>query len=407
LTRDLPAILGGPPRFERPVPFVRPSLPAYSDLAAELEAIVSSGLLTKGNRLRQFEEAVAAHLSVQHAVAVSSCTTGLMLVYQGLGLTGEVIVPSFTFMATVSALVWNDLQPVYVDVDFDTTNIDPAAVEAAITPRTSAIVAVHNFGNPAPIAALEELARRRNLKLVFDAAHGFGTLYQGQPVGRQGDAQVFSLSPTKLLVAGEGGIVATNDDTLAQRIRLGREYGNDGAYDSAFAGMNARMPEISALVGLRGLPLLEATARFRNEVARQYRAGLEGLPGLRFQAVRGEDRSSYKDFSIVVEAERFGLSRDELALALRAEHVDTRKYYDPPVHRQTAYRRFAPAGLALPRTEALARGSLSLPIGAQVDEAVAAGVCGAVRAIWAARDEVRRRLAPPATPQPRAAPAGA
>jgi dTDP-4-amino-4,6-dideoxygalactose transaminase len=228
---------------------------------------------------------------------------------------------------------------------------------------------------------------------LFDSAHGFGTLYQGKPVGGQGDAHCFSMSPTKLLVAGEGGIVSTNDDALAQHIRLGREYGNDGTYDSAFAGMNARMPEISALMGLYGLPLLEGTARGRNDVARKYRAGLESLPGLHFQAVRPGDRSSYKDFSIVVDAEAFGLTRDELALALRADHVDTRKYYDPPAHRQTAYQHFAAPGQELPRTEALAQGSLSLPIGAQVDDAVIAGVCQAIAAIQAHRNEVRQRLA--------------
>ncbi|MFO0900317.1 MAG: DegT/DnrJ/EryC1/StrS family aminotransferase [Pirellulales bacterium] len=395
MSHDVPAILGGSPRFERPIPFVRPTLPSFDQVADELRSIISSGLLTKGSRLRQFEEAVAAHLGVQHAVAVSSCTTGLMLSYQGLGLTGEVIVPSFTFMATVSALVWNRLTPVYVDVDFDSTNIDPAVIERAITPRTSAIVGVHNFGNPAPIAELEEIARRHKLKLVFDAAHGFGTLYQGQPVGGQGDAHCFSMSPTKLLVAGEGGIVSTNDDALAQHIRLGREYGNDGTYDSAFAGMNARMPEISALMGLHGLPLLEGTARFRNEVAKKYRAGLESLPGLHFQEIRPGDRSSYKDFSIVVEADAFGLTRDELALALRADNVDTRKYYDPPAHRQTAYQHFTQPGQQLPNTEALATGSLSLPIGAQVDDQVIAGVCGAVASIQAHRSEVRQRLAGP------------
>src|SRR5262249_8104305 len=154
-----------------------------------------------------------------------SCTSGLMLTYKSLGLTGEIVAPSFTFMATISAAVWAGLKPVMVDVERHTHNIDPAAVEHAITPATSAIVAVHNFGNPADIAALEQIAKRRKLKLVFDAAHGFGARYQGVPVGAQGDAQVYSLSPTKLVVAGEGGIVATQSDDLAEKIRRGREYG--------------------------------------------------------------------------------------------------------------------------------------------------------------------------------------
>ncbi|HZW03611.1 MAG TPA: aminotransferase class I/II-fold pyridoxal phosphate-dependent enzyme, partial [Anaerolineaceae bacterium] len=245
-----PAVLGGEPIFANKVTIVRPVLPELSELQADVHTILSSGMVTKGRYLREFEEAVCQHLGVKHAVAVSSCTTGLMLSYKLLGLTGDVVVPSFTFMATVAALVWNGLRPIYADVDPGTTNLDVAAAERAITPHTTAIVAVHNFGNPADIAELEALAHRHKLKLIFDAAHGFGALYQGVPVGKQGDAQIYSLSPTKLLITGEGGIVATNNDDLAEALRVGREYGNSGAYDSLFAGLNARMPEFNALMGI-------------------------------------------------------------------------------------------------------------------------------------------------------------
>src|SRR5438093_1590971 len=222
-----PAILGNTPVFDRKTPIVHPLLPNFTALANGVKSILGSGMVTKGQYLHAFEAAVAQHLGVKHAVAVSSCTTGLMLTYQGLDLTGDVVVPSFTFMATVSSLVWAGLRPVFADVDLGTTNLDPAAAEAAITPRTSAIVAVHNFGNPADIDALQALADRHSLRLIFDAAHGFGALYQGVPVGPQGDVNVYSLSPTKLLIAGEGGIVATNNNDLAEKIRIGREYGND------------------------------------------------------------------------------------------------------------------------------------------------------------------------------------
>jgi dTDP-4-amino-4,6-dideoxygalactose transaminase len=261
----------------------------------------------------------------------------------------------------VSALVWAGLRPVFADVDFGTTNLDPVAAEAAITPRTTAIVAVHNFGNPADITALQAVADRNGLKLVFDAAHAFGSLYGEVPVGPQGDANVYSLSPTKLLMAGEGGIVATNDDELAASIRMGREYGNSGRYDSAFAGINARMPELSALMGLHSLQRLEAAAQRRNETAALFREELGNLPGIGFQEVRPGDRCSYKDFSITVDAGRFGVNRDDLAAALEAATIDTRAYYDPPVHRQTAYRQYD-TRYHLPNTERLAARSLSLPI---------------------------------------------
>ncbi len=377
-----PALLGGRPVFDPKIPITRPLLPAFDSVAGGVQDMLASGMVTKGRWLRQFEDAVAAHLGVRQAVGVSSCTAGLMLTYQALGLNGEVIVPSFTFMATISALAWNGARPVFVDVNPATTNIDPAAAERAITPRTSAIVAVHNFGAPADIAALEALAARHNLPLIFDAAHGFGALYDGRPVGAQGRAQVFSLSPTKLLIAGEGGIVATNDDALAEAVRVGREYGNAGDYDSRFAGMNARLAEFNAYMGLRSLEMLEAAAQHRNHIAALFRRELGRLPGLSFQAVRPQDRSSYKDFAVTVDPHAFGLSRDALALALAAEGVDTRKYYDPPCHRHTAYRQFAPPEETLSSTNLLAARSLSLPIWSHMSEAVAGDICAAVERIW-------------------------
>jgi dTDP-4-amino-4,6-dideoxygalactose transaminase len=146
-----PALLGNPPVFRAPVPFVRPLLPDYAELSDGVQGILDSGMVTKGSHLAAFEEAMAAHLGVKHAVAVSSCTTGLMLTYRGLGLTGDVVAPSFTFMATVSALVWAGLRPAFADVSADTYNLDPEAAENAVTKATSAIVAVHNFGNPADL----------------------------------------------------------------------------------------------------------------------------------------------------------------------------------------------------------------------------------------------------------------
>lgn len=377
----LPALLGGDPVFDVFVPIVRPVLPSFDELKNDISEILGSGMLTKGKHLVAFEEAVAAHLGVKHAIAVSSCTSGLMLVHAGLKLTGEVIVPSFTFMATVSAAVWAGLNPILVDVDRATTNLDPTLIEAAITPNTSAILAVHNFGNPSYIEELQAVANQYGLKLVFDAAHGFGACYRGQPVGGFGVAEVFSLSPTKLVIAGEGGIVATNHDTLARQIRIGREYGMSHSYDSAFPGFNARMPEMSALVGLHSLARLEDGARRRNEIADFYRQELANMPGIAFQGVHTGDQCSYKDFSIVIDEQVFGLSRDILAIALKAENIDSRKYYDPPVHRQTAYRNLKRPASGLPVTEFLANNSLSLPIWSRMEQPFCVGIVQAIKRI--------------------------
>ncbi len=385
---EQPAILGNNPVFAQKVNIVRPWLPEFAQMADAAEGIVSSGMVTKGQHLRAFEEAVAEHLGVKHAVAVSSCTTGLMLAYHSLALTGDVVVPSFTFMATVSSLVWAGLRPVFADVDVETTNLDPQAAEAAITPDTSALIVVHNFGNPADIAAFEAIARRHQIKLVFDAAHGFGSCYQGAPVGSQGDVQVYSLSPTKLLIAGEGGIIATNNDDLAARARMGREYGNDGAYNSALAGINARMPEMSALLGLHSLPMLEAAVQRRNEVAALYQQELASVPGISFQKVQTGNRNSYKDFCLMVDAEQLGLTRDELAQALLAENIDVRKYYDPPVHRHTAYQHYPTHG-ELPRTEWLSANILCLPVWSKMSDEIVQQICQAIRRISAHSEPVR------------------
>ncbi len=387
---DLPAILGGTPVFSTKVNIVRPVMPDYADTADNIQEIFRTGMVTKGHYLTEFEQAVARHLGVKHAIAVSSCTSGLLLTHKALNLSGEVIVPSFTFMATVSSLIWCGLTPVFADVDRDTTNLDAKAAEAAISSKTSAILAVHNFGTPADIEELQSVAERHGIPLIFDAAHGFGAIYRGEPIGKQGAANVFSLSPTKLLIAGEGGILATNHDDLAQMIRIGREYGNNGKYDSLMAGLNARLPEFNAILGLKSLELLEKAARARNALAGIYHELMGKLPGIGFQEIRPEDRSSYKDFSITVDPELFEMSRDTLAESLLAERIDTRKYYDPPCHRQAAYKRYGDH-FGLPNTDWLAEHSLSFPMWSNMDDKTAFGICEAMARIYRYRVAISRK----------------
>ena len=378
-----PALLGGIPLATTPIRLVRPVLPTFDAIQADVAATLANGMVTKGQHLAAFEQAVAEHLGVAHVVAVSSCTTGLALVYRALGLNGPVLVPSFTFMATVSALIWAGATPRFVEIDPATTNVDPDAVQAALAPDIVGIVAVHNFGNPAAVDALHTIAAAAGIPLVFDAAHGFGAQRDGRPVGGFGVAESFSLSPTKLLIAGEGGIVATNDEELARRIRVGREYGNDGHYGTEFAGLNARMAEYNAILGRHSLAQLETAASNRNRYAAAYCERLSTLPGIGFQHVRAEDRCSYKDFSITINSGEFGLSRDQLAQALAAEGIDSRAYYDPPVHRHAAYAAYAPPAGALPKTDWLAASSLSLPIHSLMDDSTIDLVCSAIERIQA------------------------
>jgi len=353
---------GRPPSQEN-FPFCRPLLPPLKNVIQYYQTGFHTGMITNASLVERLEAAVAERLRVKYCVAVSSCTSGLMMVMRGLGLVGEVIVPSFTFFASGHAVLWNCLQPVFADCDAETWNMDVSDVEKKITSRTSAILAVHLYGNPCDVEKLGRLASRKRLKLIFDAAHGFGSSYLGCPVGSFGDAEVFSLSPTKLLVAGEGGLVTTNDPTLALVIRGMRNYGDLGAYDPVWLGMNARMSEFNAALALAGLPLLEAKVARRNRIAEKYTSILSRLPGLRFQVVLPDNRSTYKDYSIHVTSDVFGMSRDAMAQALLAEGIPTKKYFYPPLHKQKLYARFHRAELpGLGRTDHITEGILSLPI---------------------------------------------
>ncbi len=363
LSSKLPAIHGGRPAFEQRFPFIRPQLPPLHGVVAAYETVYQSGLLTNSKAVARLEGAVAERLRVKHCVAVSSCTSGLMMVLRGLGVTGEIILPSFTFFATGHATRWNSLTPVFADCDPDTWNVTAATIEKKITKKTTAILAVHMYGNPCDREALEELAKRHGLKLIFDAAHGFGSARAGNPVGSFGDAEVFSMSPTKLLVAGEGGLVTTNDAKLAEAIRYMRNYGDLGAYNPLWIGLNARMPEFNATLALAGLPLMEEKIKRRNEVANMYTEMLRDLPGVRFQSVDPADTHTFKDYSIHVTPESFGMTRDALAEALLVENIETKKYFYPPMHQQDLYKPFYDvASNSLPQTELITGGVLSLPI---------------------------------------------
>jgi dTDP-4-amino-4,6-dideoxygalactose transaminase len=376
---DLPAIHGGRPLFSQRFRFIKPTLPSLETVLKSYRVAYDNGVITNADLVARFEAGVAERLQVKHAIAVSSCTSGLMMTERAFGLTGEIIIPSFTFFATGHSARWNGLTPVFADCDPDTWNVDVADVERKITERTSALLIVHLYGNPANIEALTQIAKRDKLKLIFDGAHAFGSQYRGKPIGQFGDAEIFSLSPTKLLVAGEGGLVTTNDDTLAKAIRGMRNYGDTGAYDPEWLGMNARMSEFNAALGLAGLQEVDDRVRRRNAVAKMYDELLAPLPGLRFQKVHPQDVNTFKDYSIHVTPEKFGMNRDELAAGLLAENIETKKYFYPPMHMQTLYKSFhKPGDKTLKTTEEVTGGILSLPIYETLSDATIETVAQAI-----------------------------
>ncbi len=377
------------------VPFNRPHVPSFDAVSASIGEALATGQLTKGRQLAAFEGEAATVLGTSHAVGVSSCTSGLMLVLRSIAqgvapsfdLRGrsEVILPSFNFLAAPAAVAWAGLEPVFVDVDPATYTVDPAAVAQAISPRTAVILACHTFGCPCDVDRLAAIAEGAAIPLVVDAAHGLGSEISGRQVGREGFAQVFSLSPTKLVVAGEGGLVATNSASLAAAMTTGRDYGNDGAYGCDHAGINARIPEISAALGRASLAQLPETAAARRAAADTYRDALVGVPGISFQVIPEQCRSSWKDFCIAVDVAEAGLSRDQLRERLAEAGIDTRAYYSPPCHRMKAFASATVSG-SLAVTNQLAETLLALPMGGHVSPAVAVRVADQVR-----RDIARAR----------------
>ncbi|MGH2636185.1 MAG: DegT/DnrJ/EryC1/StrS family aminotransferase [Actinomycetota bacterium] len=353
--------------FDR-IPLARPSVPNPDRVAADVERILGSGVLTNGPYVRELERLAAEYLAVKHAIAVSSCTSGLMLVLRAADLAGDVIVPSFTFAATAHAVAWNGLRPVFADIDPETLTLSPHAALRAMTVRTSAILATHIFGTPCDTEALENAARSHGLRLFYDAAHAFGSRRADVPIGRFGHAEVFSLSPTKMLVAGEGGIIATNDDELAERCRIGRDYANPGDYDCRFVGLNARMSEVHAATALNSFNGVDERVERRNAIADRYQERLGRVPGIGFAVVRDGDRSTYKDFTVLVDPIDFGLIAAELAEALADVGIETRRYYAPPVHEMQAYRRLTGHASDLLITEVASSRVISLPMWSEMSD---------------------------------------
>jgi len=375
-----PAILGGSRAFPDGLPFHRPPVPDADRVAMDVRRVLAAGELSNGPLVADLEQSISRYLGVRHCVAVSSCTAGLMLVLRASDLSGDVVVPSFTSAATALAVSWNGLRPVFADIDPSTLTLAADAAMAAAGVRSSAILATHTFGTPCDVEALTEAASGTGIRLFFDAAHAFGSMHGGAHVGGFGDAEVFSLSARQVMVAGEGGVIATNSDVLAEKCRIGRDSADPGNEDSRVPGLNARMSEFHAAVGLASLAGLDERITRRNELAREYRRALEQMPGVSFPVVREGDSSTFKDFVILIDPDVFGLSAANLSDALASDGVETRRYL-PPVHRRRAYRSLPGGGRGLPVTEQAAERALALPLWTDMTDAQVVRVVEAIARI--------------------------
>jgi len=383
------------PVRERFLPFCIPDL-EEAEIAEVVDAL-RSGWITTGPKTQAFERQFAGYIGARHAVAVNSCTGGLhvALAAANIGPGDEVIVPTMTFCATANVVVHLGATPVIVDVEAETLNINPAAVEAAITPRTRAIIPVHLYGHPCEMDRLGNLARAHRLLVVEDAAHAVGARWNGQPIGMLSQATVFSFYATKNLTTGEGGMITTHDDDYAQHMRLWTLHGMDRDawkrytsagtwyYQVVVPGFKYNMTDIQAALGLHQLARLEALTQRRAELAARYADGLSGLPEIRRPACRPCVRHAWHLYPIRLQLERLTIDRAAFIEALRAEGIGTSVHFIP-LHRQPYYRdRFALAPAAFPVAEAAFQGLISLPLYTRMTEQDVDDVVEAVRRIVA------------------------
>lgn len=341
------------------------------------ECVVSGWISSSGPFVCRFEEIFARFCGVKHAIASSNGTTALHLAMLALhiGLGDEVIVPTLTFIATANAVTYTGATPIFVDCDPETWTIDVAAVEAAVTSRTRAIIPVHLYGHPANMEPLLALAKRHKLAVVEDAAEAHGALFKGKPVGSIGDIGIFSFYGNKIATTGEGGMLVTNDDAIADKVRLLRDHGMspDRRYWHTVLGYNYRLTSLQAALGVAQMERIDDIIKAKLHIADFYRSGLQNVPGITLPGCAPWARNVFWLYSVVIDEKKFGRSRDEVMRLLQEQGIDTRPFF-PPLHRQPIYAN----DQNFPVSERLSDTGLSLPSSAHLNMDHITRVCEAI-----------------------------
>lgn len=349
------------------IPLIKPDLPAYDELAPMFREIIESGQITNfGKYVRRFEDAAADYLGT-HVATVSSCTAGLLMTLQALGVKSgsKVILPSFTFMATAQAVVYAGGTPIFAEIEDDLT-LSPSDLAQLLERHSDVdvVIGVHAYGLPAHVDGIQQVIddvnqrQDRRIKLMYDAAHGFGASLNGRKVGGFGDAEVFSLSVTKLLVSVEGGMVSSHNKALIDRIKLARNYGIESSYNATLPGLNGKMSELHAAVGAKNLERIDDLLQMRAERARYYIDQLQERTRCETMSWPEGVTQTFKDFTVFLP-EDLTAKRDAITQYLADHNVASRLYFYPPVHQQGYFARFADR--PLPKTEAMSRRVITLP----------------------------------------------
>jgi len=376
------AINGAMPAFKDQLHVGRPNIGSCEAFVKYAEEIFDRRWLTNnGPMVQEFEQRVAEHHRVKHCVAMCNGTIALEIAIRALKLEGEVIVPSYTFIATAHALHWQAITPVFADIDPITHNLDPAAVRRMITPRTTGIIGVHLWGRGAPVDELQAIADEHGLKLMFDAAHAFGCSYKGKMIGSFGACEVLSFHATKFFNTFEGGAVLTNDDELADTMRLMRNFGFSGLDNVIHPGTNGKMIEVAAAMGLVNLDAIDGVIAANRRNHQAYREALSGLIGISLLGYDESERNNYQ-YVVMEVSEICPVTRDQIIEALHAENIRARKYFWPGCHNMQPYRDLYPhSGLLLPNTQKVADRVVVLPTGTTMDGEMISDVAAVIRVL--------------------------
>lgn len=353
---------------KKPIYVTQPYLPPLEDFVPYLQQIWESKTLTNcGPFHQQFEEALCEYLGVDHIALFANGTLALVTALQSLRITGEVITTPYSFVATSHSLLWNGIKPVFVDVDPKTLNVDPTLIEAAITPNTTAILPVHCYGHPCAVEAIQQIADTYNLKVIFDAAHAFGVKWQGKSILRHGDLSVISFHATKVFNTFEGGAIICPDAKTKTRIDQLKNFGHVGELNVVAPGINGKMSEFNAALGLLQLKHIDTAIARREIIDAAYSAQLSKVTGIRCIENSGEQRANHAYFPILVE-DTFPISRDDLHEQLKAIGIHPRRYFYPLIPEFPMYRGLPSADLSkLPVARAASRQILCLPIYPDLD----------------------------------------
>ena len=353
------------------MPIISPLFPDITELQDEIGLILASGQVSNGKYVQRLESDVADYLGVKHFVTFCNGETALIAMLAVAQLSGEVIIPAYTFVGTPHALLWNRLTPVLADVDPQTWTIDPKEIEARIGVKTSAILAVPILGNPAHNDVLAEIAERHQLALLFDSAQGFGSTYRGKHIGNFGLTESFSFHATKVFSTMEGGGVATHDEGMRNRLVAIRNFGKVGQ-DCQMLGLNGKMTEIAALVGLKNLQILDSHIRHRQELVARYQEQLRGIPGIQFQGVTPGALVAPHLFQILTPR------RDEIIGVLGQHNIEARSFMSPPLYDLSFYLQHE----QYPIAEQIAYTSVALPLHSNMRIEEVDRVCSIIKELY-------------------------